>query len=195
MSNTVIKGWAVAVAATSMLLVGCGSDDPTPVTESATASPDDVATSSVTSEVPATSEAPAASSLEGAWQAGPISPEESEATLRRHGLDQWITDYRANTPLPENTLLSLTIEDGEWDLYGESNGGQPEPIDYDAEYEIEGNKVVFVHSDGANTYRWKINNETLRLEFVGSTLPAYEGIPEEVFQRALYMTAPFTKQD
>ena len=177
--------FAITVALVAAPLSGCGSDDPA----APASSPDERASG------PSTSTAPATSPLEGVWQAGPISPEESEATLRRHGLDQWIKDYRANTPLSADTVLSLTIEDGEWDLYGESNGGQPEPIDYDAEYEIEGNKVVFLHSDGANTYRWKINNETLRLEFVGSTLPAYEGIPEEVFQRALYMTAPFTKQD
>jgi hypothetical protein len=147
MSNTVIKEravacashlrWrsaAVAVAATSMLLVGCGSEDSTP----ATASPDDGASTSATSEVPATSEAPAVSPLEGSWQAGPISLEETEATLRRHGLGRWVKDYRANAPFFGDTVLTLTIEDGAWDLYGKSGGGQPVPIDYDAEYEIDG---------------------------------------------------------
>jgi hypothetical protein len=203
MSNIVIKGWAVAcaarlswrsaavaVAATSMLLVGCGSDDSTP------APADDAASSSATSEVPATSEAPAVSPLEGSWQAGPISLEETEATIRRHGLGQWVKDYRDNAPFPGDTVLTLTIENGAWDLYGRSGGGQPEPIDYDAEYEIDGDTVVFHHSDGSNTYRWEVDHDTLRLHFVKSTFPLVPGqTPEEVFQRALYMTEAFTRQE
>jgi len=204
MSNTVIKGWAVAgathlswrsaavaVAATSMLLVGCGSEDSTPVT----ASPDDGASSSATSEVPATSEAPAVSPLEGTWRAGPVSLKETEATVRRYGLGRWVNDYRDNAPFFGDTVLTLTIEDGAWDLHGKARGGQPEPIDYDADYEIDGDIVVFHHSDGSNTYRWEVHHDTLRLHFVQSTLPGYRGIPDEVFQRALYMTEAFTRQD
>jgi hypothetical protein len=68
------------------------------------------------------------------------------------------------------------------------------PIDYDAEYEIDGDTVVFHHSDGSNTYRWQVDHNTLTLHFVRSTLPDYRGIPDEVFQRALYMTDAFTRQ-
>lgn len=69
------------------------------------------------------------------------------------------------------------------------------PIDYNAEYEIDDDTVVFHHSDGSNTYRWQVHNDTLILHFVKSTLPGYRGIPDEVFQRALYMTETFTRQD
>jgi hypothetical protein len=174
-----------------MVLVGCGSDEPTP----ATASPDDRASSSATSEPPATSEAPAASPLEGTWRAGPITLEETEATIRSHGLGRYVKDYRANAPFFGDTVLTLTIENGAWDLYGITDGGQPAPIDYDAEYEIDGDTVVFHHSDGSNTYRWQVADDTLQLDFVNSSLPGFEGIPDEVFQRALYMTETFTTQD
>ena len=203
MSSTVIKkrsaAWsvdprwrsiAVAVAATSMLLVGCGSDDIEPTT----AAPEDGVSTSAISEVPAMSEGPVESPLEGSWQAGPISLEETEATVRRHGLGRWVTDYRANAPFRGDTALTLTIENGAWDLYGKSGGGQPAPIDYDAEYEIDGDTVVFHHADGSNTYRWQVDHNTLTLRFVQSTLAGYQGIPEEVFQRALYMTEAFTRQ-
>ena len=183
-TRTRFRSAAVAVAATSMLLVGCGSDDP----EGSSGKPE-----SPTSPAP-TSTPTAAAELEGSWQAGPISLEESEATLRRHGLARYVEDYRKNAPFSGDTLLTLTIEDGAWDLYGESGGGQPEPIDYDAEYEIDGDTVVFHHSDGSNTYRWSVDGDNLMLEFVDSTLPGYKGIPDEVFQRALYMTAAFTRQ-
>jgi len=181
---------AVAVAAASMLLVGCGSEGSTP----ATASSDDAASTSSTSEVPTTSEAPAVSPLEGNWRAGPISLEETEATVRRHGLGRWVKDYRENAPFFGDTVLTLTIKDGAWDLYGTSGGGQPVPIDYDAEYETDGDTVVFHHSNGSNTYRWQVDHSTLTLHFVQSTMPGYRGIPDEVFQRALYMTEAFTRQ-
>ncbi len=185
-------GWrsaAVAVVAVAVLLTGCGSEDSPPVATP----PSDPTSTAPTSEAPS-SEAPAGSPLEGSWRTGPVSLEDTEATLRRHGLGRWVEDYRANAPFSGDTVLSLTIEGQAWDLYGESGGGQPEPIDYDAEYEIDGDTVVFHHSDGSNTYRWQVHDDTMRLRFVRSTMPRYRGIPDEVFQRALYMTVPFTRQ-
>ena len=179
----------VAVATTSMLLVGCGSDDST----SATGTPSDTATPTATTAAP-TSEASSASPLEGTWQTGRISLRETEATVRRHGLGRWVKAYRNNAPFFDETVLTLTIEDGAWDLYGKAKGGQSEPIDYDAEYEIDGDTVVFHHSDGSNTYRWEVDDDVLRLHFERSTLPGYRGIPDEVFQRALYMTTTFARR-
>lgn len=167
---------AVVATTTSILLAGCS------------AAPDERA-SVVTTPEPA-----AASPLEGVWRAGPISLEETAATVRSHGLGQWVEDYRANAPFARDTVLTLTIENGQWDLYGESGGGQPEPIDYDAEYEIDGDSVTFHHSDGSITYRWAVVGDMLDLELVRSTLPAYQGIPDEVFQRALYMTEAFRRE-
>ena len=187
MSNTVImeretatdtqlrwRSAAVALAAASMLLVGCGSD---------------------TSETPApTSETPAASPLEGTWRTGSVSPRDAEATLRRQGFARFVEDFRANAPFSTDTVLILSIEGGQWNLYGESEGKPAEPIDYDAEYEIDGDTVTFHHSDGSNTHRWTVDGDTLSLAFEKGTMPPYEGIPDEVFQRALYMTEAFTRQ-
>ena len=183
----------VLVAATSMVFVGCGSDDPT----TATAPSDEPASTAAASETPEaseTSEAPAASPLEGTWRTRPLSLRDAVATLRREGPAKWVEEFRAIPPFTRVEALDLSIEDGQWNLYGEADG-QRQPIDYDAEYEIDGDTVVFHHSDGSNTYEWTINGDTLSLEFVRSTLPGFEGIPEEVFQRALYMTETFTRQD
>lgn len=183
-----------AAIATATLLAGCGSED----SPARAATPSDPTSTTPTAEAPTSrspsSEASDASPLEGSWRAGPVSLEETEATLRRHSLGRWVKEYRANAPFAGDTVLTLTIEGHAWDLYGESGGGQPEPIDYDAEYEIDDDTVVFHHSDGSNTYRWEVRGDTLRLHFVRSTLPGYQGIPEEVFQRALYMTQPFRRQ-
>ncbi len=182
------RATAVAVVTTSMLLVGCSEGS-----TSATGSSDGGASPSATPEAP-TSEAPAASPLEGTWQTGPISLKQTEATVRRHGLGRWVKAYRDNAPFVADTLLTLTIESGAWDLYGKAQGGQSEPIDYDAAYEIDGDTVVFHHSDGSTTYRWQVDQDVLRLQFDHSTMPGYRGIPDEVFQRALYMTATFTRK-
>ena len=179
----------VAGATTAMLLAGCGSDDATSATETSS----DTATPSATPVAP-TSEAAAASPLEGSWETRAVSLKETEATVRRHGLGRWVKAYRNNAPFVDDTVLTLTIEDGAWDLYGRTEGGQSEPIDYDAEYEIDGDTVVFHHSDGSNTYRWEVDDDVLRLRFERSTLPAYRGIPDEVFQRALYMTTTFARR-
>jgi hypothetical protein len=201
-TNTVIKGralarathqgWrsaALAVAATSMVLVGCGSEDSTPET-----TPDDRVSTSASSTAPTSSETPTESALEGTWRTGSISPQDAEATLRREGFSRFVKDFRANAPFSTDTVLILSIEGGQWNLYGESQGKPAEPIDYDAEYEIDGDTVTFHHSSGSNTYQWTVEADELRLEFVKSTLPPYEGVPEEVFQRALYMTQSFTKR-
>lgn len=178
---------AVAMAIASMLLVGCSSDD--------SASAPVASGTPATSDAPTSTalEAPAASPLEGTWQAGPVSLADTEATVRRAGLGRWLDDYRHHAPFIRDTVLTLTIEDGAWDLFGQARGGQAEPIDFDAEYEVQADTVVFHHSDGSNTYRWEIDGDTLHLQFLESTLPGYRGVPEEVFQRALYTTQAFTK--
>ncbi len=172
---------AVAVVASSILLAACGSDG---------------TLSSATPAASPTKVSPQVeSSLEGTWQAGPVRVDETVATLHRHGLGRWVEDYRAHAPFTGDTVLTLTIEEGAWNLYGASTGQEPQPIDYDAEYEIDGDTVVFHHSDGSNTYRWEVQLDTLRLRFVRSTLPGYRGIPDEVFQRALYTTETFSRRD
>ncbi|MBM0123867.1 hypothetical protein [Pimelobacter simplex] len=166
------SGGSLVLVTAAVLLAGCGSGDE------------------------AASEPPApASALEGTWRAGPLTLADTVATIRAHGLDPYVKAYRENAPFSGDTVLSLTIEDGEWDLYGTTEGREPAPIDYDAEYEIDDATVVFHHSDGSNTYRWQVDHDTLTLHFVESTLPGYRGIPDEVFQRALYMTSAFTRQD
>jgi len=184
---TVTMGIVVAM---TMLMVGCGSDDTTDAGDKP-----EHPTSSAPPSPAATSEPAGTSDLEGTWQAGPLALKDTEATIRRYGLGRYVEDYRESSPFfGDDTVLTLTIENGAWDLYGQSGGGEPVPIDYNAEYEIDGDNVVFHHSDGSNFYRWQVDLDTLTLHFVKSTLPGYRGIPDEVFQRALYMTSTFTRQ-
>lgn len=171
----------VAAVGISVLLAGCGSDEETPTTSSPS-------TASVTGSATPSSEA--VSPLEGTWRTGPISPRDAETTLRQFGLAQWIEPFRPVAPFGADTVLILEIGE-EWDLYGMAKGQPREEIDYDADYRVHGDKVDVIHSAGFNTFRWSVNGDTLTLEWLNTTIPSSGGIPEEVFQRALYMTEEF----
>ena len=132
--------------------------------------------------------------LEGIWRTAPISPADAEATLRQHDLEQYIQQFGDVTPVSEEMVLILDIHDGEWDLYGMPNGGARQEIDYDADYTVDGDEVAVAYFAGTNTFRWSINGDMLTLEWVATTLPDYQNIPEEVFQRVLYMMETFERQ-
>ena len=115
-------------------------------------------------------------------------------TAREAGLGESVGGFEQNAPISDTpTALILKIGDSTWDLYGQTQGGQREPIDYNAHYVVEGDTVVVNHRDGANTFRWSVNEDILKLTWLKTTIGNTEGIPEEVFQRGLYMTADFQR--
>lgn len=91
-------------------------------------------------------------------------------------------------------MLILEIEEGTWNLYGKSKGAPREEFDYDADYELDGSTVVVSHEGESNTFRWSVEADILRLTWLDTSYGGYKGIPEEVFQRALYMTEEFKRQ-
>lgn len=164
-----------------LFAVACGSDGDSDGGAAATTSP------------AASADAAPSSVLEGTWRTAAVSPTDAEATLDGSGLSEFIDEFRAHAPFEGETVLVLEIGE-EWDLYGESDNGERVEIDFDASYAVEGDEVVVTHSAGSNTFRWEVVDDTLTLEHLRSTMPDFEGIPEAVFQRALYMTADFTRE-
>jgi hypothetical protein len=160
---------------------GCGSDDESETTGSA-------AESSPTSTA---SNSENASALEGTWETDPITVADMEDTLREARLGEHVGKFEQNAPISgAPTSLILEVRD-DWDLSGQTEGKKATKIDYDAEYEVEGDEVVVTHSEGSNTFRWSVNGDVLKLTWIETTLGSFKGIPEEAFQRALYMTAEF----
>lgn len=155
-----------------VLLTGCGSDGET------------------SSDEPSSS--PTASALEGTWRTEPISLSDAEATLRKYDLGKWIKRFETDPPFEGDTVLILDVKD-EWNLYGESEGGPRQEIDYNAKYRIDGDTVEVIHRTGATTHRWSVDGDHLTLEWLSTTQPPYNGVPDEVYQRALYMTAEFIR--
>ncbi len=168
---------------TVLVLAGCGSDQA-----------DTTAENTPRAEAsPAESPPNEASPLEGAWVTGSLSKRDAEKTLRGNGLAKWIARFRPLSPVADDTVLVLQIGD-QWDLYRQVKGGPREEVDYNAEYSVEGNKVEVIHSAGSNTFRWSVDGDVLSLVWLKTTIPPSEGVPEEVFQRALYMTSHFERQ-
>lgn len=124
-----------------------------------------------------------------------ISQEDVERTLRQNGLTKWIKRFRAIGIFKTELTMILDINGGEWDLYGKPKGGSREEIDYNAEYVVRGRRVDKIHSTGTTTLRWSVTGNNLTLEWLKTSEPPFKGIPDEVFQTALYMTEDFTRQD
>lgn len=166
----------VAGLCMTVLAIGCGGDDDT-----------DTSTPSATASTSAD-----ASALEGTWQTDPITLADLETTLRGAGLENHFAEFQQNAPISDApTELILDVGD-DWDLYGQGRGQARQKIDYDAHYEVQGNTVVVTHSSGtSNTLRWSVRDEVLELTWLEGTAPPYRGIPDEAYQRALYMTAEF----
>jgi hypothetical protein len=126
-----------------------------------------------------------------------VSEADIEATLREAGLEEWIQPLRdvpATDPPADSNVFILEIGEGKWDLSWERDGGPAEPLDFDAQYEVDGETVMVSHEDDFNRYRWSVDGDTLTLEWVETTYGDYRGIPEEVFQTAFYMSGGFEKQ-
>ena len=67
--------------------------------------------------------------------------------------DRHVAKFEQNAPISDApTSLILEIR-GDWDLSGQTQGGKATNIDYDAEYEVEGDEVVVIHSEGSNGRR------------------------------------------
>lgn len=137
------------------------------------------------------------SRLEGTWRTGTVTTAQVEETLRSAGLHRWIQPLRTleDHPQAESAVFTLTIQGGTWDLDWAPDGAQPIPIDYGHSYEIDGDRVTVIDDSGRfNRYRWSVEGDTLQLTWLETTYPPYRDIPEEVFQRAFYTTAPFERQ-
>lgn len=121
----------------SVLLAGCGSEEGT----LSTASPQEPQPSASATPSPAE----AVSELEGSWQTDPVSQRDAEAELRQQGLGKCIEQFRPLSPLVGDMVLTLVIDNGGWDLYGQPEGGPRSEIDYDAEYSVDGDLITVIH--------------------------------------------------
>jgi hypothetical protein len=158
----------------------------------------------------------------GVWRTDPITVDDMNRTLRAHGLAKWVGRFAKHAPIrkrPTALVLEIDTRDGypfDWHLYAEPEagwrktmidyrmqtdhlaaGGQDFPADIPRgpglRYEQDGDELVASYEGDSNTYRWSVDGKYLTLTWLKTTYPPHQGIPEEVFQRALYMTARFKR--
>jgi hypothetical protein len=193
MPSSAITRRLAIVLALAFGAAGCGGTLTSP--DVATAVPTTSMLAPTPSAMPATASVAPTSALEGTWATDVIAPSDVEASLEREGLGEWIDAFRSQSPLLGDTKLVLVIEGGQWNLYGERADGQREPIDFDAEYAIDGDTVAVFHGEGSRRLGWSVEGDTLTIKSRSTTLSPSAGIPDEVFQVALYTTSSFDRQD
>ena len=153
---------------------------------------------------------PAPGPLAGVWRTDLITVDDMSRTLRDHGLARWIGRFAKHAPIGKTpTALVLEIDTRgnlyplDWQLFAEPGRvSRKTMIDYRVQaespekgpqYEQDGDRLVVSYEGESNTYRWSVDGRYLTLTWQKTTYPPHMGIPEEVFQRALYMTAKFKR--
>ena len=151
---------------------------------------------------------PAPGPLAGVWRTDPITVDDVSRTLRDYGLARWIGRFAKLAPIGKTpTALTLEIDTRDypyprdWHLFTERS--RKTMIDYrmqdvsaggrGLQYEQVGDQLAVIYDGDFNTYRWSVDGNYLTLTWQKTTYPPHLGIPEEVFQRALYMTARFKR--
>lgn len=174
------------LAVTCAVLAACGSSGST-----RSASPSSA--SSAPANRNANTPTPNGSPLEGTWRTGNVTAADMTAALSRAGLQKWIQPFRAQAGLAHSNVFLLTLANGVWHE-GWSQDGGPFIDNDDGTYQIAGDTVTNHPQGPSPTYRWSIQGGTLRLTLLRDTGTGPGGVPDEVYQRALYTAAPFQRQ-
>jgi hypothetical protein len=184
----------VIALAIALLGSGCGgggsaTDQASPVpTRERSASPSAPSPRPVTSQ-----EASAATELEGVWHTGIVTPDDAMAALQAADLQQAAQPFFEFWKIGSENVFTLRVSHGRWACYVSRDGGLPVEDD-SGPYTIDGDLVTISHSDsGTDTLRWSVEGDTLTISYISDTFP--EEIPrgEEVYQRVLYMSSPWTR--
>ncbi len=170
----------LAVGLTGLLLLtACGEA----VSSAASRVPSAIGTASKSSD---------ASQLEGVWHTGVVTPDDAVATLQAAGLGEYAQGFLNFWQPGAENVFTLRITDGRWAFYLSKDGGLAEEVDAGA-YTIDGNTVTIRHNEGTDTHRWSVSGDTLTIEYVSDTIEAPVPRGEEILQRVLYMSSPWTR--
>jgi hypothetical protein len=181
MSPMRARRWAAAAATLVVAaLVGCDSDGPAgqPL--------------STTPPVSSPASTPAsASPAEGTWKSEPFGRTAIAKTLADAGLGKHVEQFFKIDETPENMVITIRIMAGQWTAYRAVGDGAAAVNDRGT-YTIDGDTLLYrPNAGGLNTYRWSVAGDQLTLMFLSTSEPAYEGIPNDVFQRAFYTVVSF----
>jgi hypothetical protein len=163
-----------------LVLTACGTD----VARSPSVAPSMVSSTSVAADP---------SQLEGVWHAGPLTPDDFVATLQAADLGEVAQGFLNFWQPGSENVFTLRVSGGQWACYRAKDGGLSEDEDTGI-YTIEGDTVIVRHgSDGADTFQWSVSGDTLTITYLSDTMPSDIPRGEEIYQRVLYMSSPWTR--
>jgi hypothetical protein len=175
--------WCTAAAAivVAAAVAACGSSSPPGQALASAAAP------------PVTTGDSPAAAVEGTWTTSPFGKTAITNTLTAAGLGAHVERFFKVDETPEDLVITLRVEAGQWTAYRASGSGM-QTVNDRGTYTIDGNTLLYrPNSGGLNTYRWSVANDQLTLTLISTTEPDYEGIPNEVFQRAFYTSVAFRR--
>jgi hypothetical protein len=189
MSARLVLGLAMAVSIAACSAGGTTRGQAAPLPSGVPSAP-----SSATSPRPATSPlASTASELEGTWHTGVITPDDAMAALQAADLQQAAQPFFDFWKIGNKNVFTLRVSHGRWACYVSRDGGLATEDD-SGSYTIDGDLVTIRHSDaGSDTLGWSVAGDTLTISYVSDTFPAEIPQGEEVYQRVLYMSSPWTR--
>lgn len=174
----------VVVSLLGLVVVGaCSAPPPATVPPSLTPS----AAGSAASAHPSV-----ASDLEGVWHTGVVTPDDATAALQAAGLGEYTQPFFDFWKIGDENVFTLRVRRGIWDCYWSKDGGLAIDEDYGS-YEIRGDTVLVHHWEGTDKLQWSVSGDTLTIGYVYDTMTGPMPRGEEVYQRVLYMSAPWTR--
>jgi hypothetical protein len=172
---------AAATAAVVLVVTNPGDQDQTPA-------PEPPPTSTPTSDV--------ANPLDGHWVSEPLTRADVRRAARRAGdASDAATMLEGLPALPFRVTLFIDGTRNEMTTHTRHDG--QEVLMDQENIDVEGDRVQLTaqFADGGTLHGWSLEGETLRLDFVATTEGLAEGIPGEAWQRLLYDSKPFTRQE
>jgi hypothetical protein len=131
--------------------------------------------------------------LEGTWRTSPSSAANVGANLRDAGLGRWTSAFVSRFHLVGGTVFDLSVADGTWRLSSSRQGAPARVVDT-GRATISGDTVVVSHGGSSDdVFQWFVVGPSLRLQFDHTNIGPTAGIPEDVYQRAIYTTEGFTR--
>jgi hypothetical protein len=140
---------------------------------------------------PGGSQVPVRSAIQGDWRTRPLSRADVARTLDAAGLHRYAASYVSRLPRhPFRMALRVrgdlvevwqgdSLVDSEHFTLGDSR--------------LETRALGDPGAEPSSHYAWRRHGQRLRLTFMDSQVPAYNGYPAEVTLRALFTVAPFVR--
>lgn len=137
---------------------------------------------------------PSPAPLDGRWRTGWLTSADVRANLRAHGLARWMPQVEAVVP-PGRFRLALRLDGGLLYLRAVPAHGKGGIVDQQRYWVERQGLILYPGFDWHTkaTFRWELAGDRLVLRLRDVVPFRKLDMPAEAYERALYLTAPFTR--